>query len=182
MGGLAGLILVGLAVGKGSTPLDDWFHDLGDRRPGLRDLLVFTDGYVVLTLWAVVLIVALVTRRWRLAVVTAVAPPVGVALARLGKQLFGRTRDGVVAYPSGHTTVATIVFATVVVLLGVTAWTVMLAAVTMLLAVIGQAVSYHYFTDTIGALFLGSAVFCAAISVAGLDRCQPEGDVGHSAR
>jgi membrane-associated phospholipid phosphatase len=182
VGGLAGLTLLGLAVGKGSTPLDDWFHDLGDQRPGLRDLLVFTDGYVVLTLCAIVLIVALVQRRWRLAVVTAVAPLVGVALARLGKQVFGRTRDGVVAYPSGHTTLATIVFAAAVLLIGVAAWTVVIAVMIMVLAVIGQAVSYHYFTDTVGALFLGSAVVCAAVGLAGLDRCQPEGDLGHSAR
>ncbi|PRC56156.1 PA-phosphatase, partial [Mycobacterium sp. ITM-2017-0098] len=85
----------------GSTPLDDWFHDLGEERPRLRGLLVFTDGPVVLTLCGIVLIVAPVQRRWRLAAVTAVAPLAGVALARLGKQIFGRTRDGVVAYPSG---------------------------------------------------------------------------------
>ncbi|PRC44119.1 PA-phosphatase, partial [Mycobacterium sp. ITM-2017-0098] len=58
VGGLAGLTLLGLAVGKGSTPLDDWFHDLGEERPRLRGLLVFTDGPVVLTLCGIVLIVA----------------------------------------------------------------------------------------------------------------------------
>ncbi|PRC43786.1 PA-phosphatase, partial [Mycobacterium sp. ITM-2017-0098] len=123
-----------------------------------------------------------VQRRWRLAAVTAVAPLAGVALARLGKQIFGRTRDGVVAYPSGHTTLATIVFATAVLLVGVTAWTVVIAVMTMALAVVGQAVSYHYFTDTIGALFLGTAVVCVAVRAAKLDRCQPEGDLDHTAR
>lgn len=181
MVGLVGLILLGLAVGRGSTPLDDWFHALGAQRPGLRELLIFTDGHVVLTLCAVVVIVALVQRRWRLAAVAATAPLAGVALARLGKQVFGRTRGGVVAYPSGHTTLATIVFATAVLVVGVTAWTVVIAVMATVLAVIGQAVSYHYFTDTIGALFLGSAVVCAAIRIAGLDGCQPESDVGHRA-
>lgn len=83
---------------------------------------MLTDGRVLLTLCAIVLIVALVQRRWRL------------------------------------------------------------AAVTMVLAVIGQAVSYHYFTDTIGALFLGTALVCAAMSIAGLDTCQPERDGDHSSR
>ena len=182
VGGLAGLIVLGLAVGKGSTPLDDWFHELGDQRPNLRELLVLTNAYVMLTLTAIVLVAALVQRRWRLAAMTAVTPVLGVLLARLGKQIFGRTRDGVVAYPSGHTTLATIVYAMAVLVIGVTAWTVVAAVLMLLLAVVGQAVSYHYFTDTIGALFLGSAVVCAAITVAKLDRCQPGGDVDHTAR
>ncbi len=50
------------------------------------------------------------------------------------------------------------------------------------LAVIGQSVTYHYFTDTIGALFLGTALVCVAVRAAGLDRCQPEGDLDHNAR
>lgn len=169
-------------MGKGSTPLDDWFHDLGDERPNLRQLLVFTDGYVLMALCAVVVVVSLVQRRWRLAAVAAVAPIAGVALARLAKQAFGRTRDGVVAYPSGHTTVAVIVFATALLLIGVTAWTVVIAVMVTALAVVGQAVSYHYFTDTIGALFLGTAVVCVALCAARLDRCQPGGDVHHTAR
>ena len=35
-----------------------------------------------------------------------------------------------------------------------------------LLGIVGQAVTYHYFTDTVGALLLGTAVVC----VAALDR------------
>ena len=31
---------------------------------------------------------------------------------------------------------------------------------------IGQGVTYHYFTDTVGALLLGSAVVCVAALVA----------------
>jgi hypothetical protein len=30
---------------------------------------------------------------------------------------------------------------------------------------VGQAVSYHYFTDTVGALLLGSSVVCVAAAV-----------------
>lgn len=179
---MAGLVLLGLAVGEGSTPLDDWFHNLGDERQGLRQLLVFTDGRVLLALWAIVLIVALVQRRWRLAAVTAVTPLAGVALARLCKQAFGRTRDGAVAYPSGHTTLATVVFLLAVLLVGVTTWSVVVLVMAMVLAVIGQAVSYHYFTDTIGALFLGTGLVCVALTAAGLDTCQPGGDGDHSSR
>ncbi|VEG51519.1 PA-phosphatase-like phosphoesterase [Mycolicibacterium aurum] len=175
-----GLIVLGLAVGKGSTPLDDWFQQLGGRYPELGRLLVFTDGRVVLTLWAIVVIVALLQRRWRLAAVAAVTPVVAVMAARLAKRMFGRLKEGEIAYPSGHTTLALVVVATAVLLVGVAMWTVVVAVAVMVLAVIGQAVSYHYFTDTIGALFLGTALVAVTVRAAKLDRCQPEGDVDHS--
>ena len=50
------------------------------------------------------------------------------------------------------------------------AWAV-LAAVTVALAMIGQGVTYHYFTDTVGALLLGTSI--AALIAQRLDRCQP---------
>jgi hypothetical protein len=169
-------------VGRGSTPLDDWFQEVGRQHPGIGRLLVFTDGRVLLTLCAVVLVAAVVQRRWRVAAVAAVTPFAGVMLARLGKQTFGRLKEGAVAYPSGHTTLAFVVFATVVLLVGVTTWSVVALVAATVLAVIGQSVSYHYFTDTIGALFLGSALVCAAVRLAGLDRCQPQGDLDHNSR
>ena len=35
-------------------------------------------------------------------------------------------------------------------------WAVILAAVVSLLAMLGQGVTYHYFTDTVGAVLLGT--------------------------
>nr|WP_159230328.1 PA-phosphatase [Mycolicibacterium vanbaalenii] len=173
------MTLLGLAVGTGSTPVDDWFQDLGQthRLPGF--LLVFTDGRVTLTVWALLLAIVVIRRRWRPAAVVAVAPPVGVMLSRLAKRVFGREKEGALAYPSGHTTLAVVVFCLAVLVAGVTAWAVVAAVVATVLAVLGQAVSYHYFTDAVGAVFLGTAVVCAAAWVARLDRCQPGCDVGH---
>ena len=107
--GLAALVALGLVVGKGSTPLDDWFTRTGEEHPLLGSLLFFTDGRVVFVVWAIVLTATLLRRRWRFAAVIAVTPLVGVAAARLCKRLFGRLSDGVLAYPSGHTTLAVVV-------------------------------------------------------------------------
>ncbi len=49
-----------------------------------------------------------------------------------------------------------------------------------LLAVLGQAFTYHYFTDTVGAALLTTALVCLAAWAAELDRCQPGCDRGHS--
>ncbi len=94
--------------------------------------------------------VALYLRRWRLAVVMVASPLVGIVLARLLKQMFGRENDGALAYPSGHTTVAVIVMGMIVLAAGAAMWAMVVAAVFCLLAVLGQGVTYHYFTDTVG--------------------------------
>jgi hypothetical protein len=181
--GLAALVALGLVVGKGSTPLDDWFTRTGEEHPLLGSLLFFTDGRVVFVVWAIVLTTTLLRRRWRFAAVIAVTPLVGVAAARLCKRLFGRLSDGVLAYPSGHTTVAVVVLGLAVLAAGVGLWSVAAAAVVAVLGVLGvlgQAFTYHYFTDTVGAVFLGTSLVCLGAWAAGLDRCQPDCDLSHT--
>ena len=85
---VAAMVVLGLAVGKRSTPLDDWFHQF--RRTPARRLLFFTDPWLLAAVLAVGVGVALYLRRWRLVVVMVVSPLVGIVLARLLKQLFGR--------------------------------------------------------------------------------------------
>jgi hypothetical protein len=122
---------------------------------------------------AAVVAVALYRRRWRLAVIALASPAVAVALVQLVKRLFDRQKGGALAYPSGHATVVVVVLGMFVLVAGAALWAVLVAAGAILLAVLGQAVTYHYFTDTVGALLLGTAIVCVAAQAAQLDRCQP---------
>ena len=92
----------------------------------------------------------------------------------------GRYSGDLLAYPSGHTTRAVVVLGLAVLVAGVAAWSVVLATVATVCGALGQAFTYHYFTDTIGAWFLGTALICLAVRIARLDRCQPRCDLRHS--
>jgi len=68
---------------------------------------------------------------------------------------------------------------------GVAWWAVLVAVGWCLLGIVGQAVTYHYFTDTVGALLLGTAIVCVVALALGhtpirLDTCQPWCDLRHS--
>jgi membrane-associated phospholipid phosphatase len=157
---VAAMLVLGWAVGKGSTSVDDWFHQYGHG--SARRLLFFTDSRVLAILLVGCLVVALYQRRWRLAVVTVVSPVIAIALVQLLKRLFDRQSDSALAYPSGHTTTMVVVMGMVVLVAGVALWAVLVAVAYCLLGMIGQAVTYHYFTDTVGALLLGAAIVCVA--------------------
>jgi membrane-associated phospholipid phosphatase len=157
---VAAMSVLGVAVGGASTSVDDWFHQFG-RGPA-KWLLFFTDPRVLAVVLAGCLVVALYQRRWRLAVVTVLSPPIAIALAQLSKRLFGRQNDGVLAYPSGHTTTMVVVLGMVVLVAGGALWAVLVAVGFCLLGMIGQGITYHYFTDTVGALLLGTAIVCVA--------------------
>lgn len=178
--GLAALVALGLAVGDGTTAVDTWFHDTYLAHPSLGRLLIVTDARVQFTMWLIVVAAVVFQRRWRLAAVVVLTPPVGVATARLAKRAFDRHRDDALAYPSGHTTLLVVVLGMALLVFGVTVWSMGVACAAAALGALGQGFTYHYFTDAVGALFLGSALVCLAAMAAGLDRCQPGCDPGHS--
>lgn len=175
---VAAMLALGWAVGKRSTPLDDWFQHF--RRTPARRLLFFTDPWLLAILLMFGIAVALFLGRRRLAVVIAVSPLIGIALVQLVKPVFGRLAGSSLAYPSGHTTTVVIVMGMFVLLAGVRLWSVVVAAVVSVLGAIGQGVTYHYFTDTLGGLLLGIAVVCVAAAAAKLDTRQPACDADHS--
>ena len=157
---LAAMVALGLAVGKGSTSVDDWFHQYG-RGPA-KWLLLFTDPRVLAILLAGTLAVAVYQRRWRLAVVAVMSTAAALGLVRLLKPLFDRQDEGALAYPSGHTATMVVVMGVLVLVARAALWAVLVAVAYCALGMIGQGVSYHYFTDTVGALLLGTAIVCTA--------------------
>ncbi|MDT5207895.1 MAG: hypothetical protein QOF67_310 [Mycobacterium sp.] len=157
---VAAMVALGFAVRSGSTPLDDWFHRYG-HGPA-RWLLFFSDPRVLALVVIATLAVALYRRQWRLAIATVVCPLLAMGLARLLKPLFGRESDGVLAYPSGHATTMVVVMGVVVLVARGALWAVLVVVAACPLGMIGQGVTYHYFTDTVGALLLGTAIVCVA--------------------
>lgn len=164
------MVVLGVAVGHGPTVFDDRALAVMRRVFGPDPIWMLYVSWaltMMVTLGFAVLI-ALVRRRWRLAVVVALCPLLSVILTRVLKPLFGRYKGDALAYPSGHTTVVLTVTAMLVVAAGYTVWVTVPAAV---VAVVGglsmAATDLHYLTDNIGSLFLASATVCLAILAAG---------------
>jgi len=175
------MVVLGLAVGDRSTGVDDWFNRNGwAAHPVLGRLLFFTEPLLLQLLLVAAVGLALYRRRWRLAAVVALTPLAGVVAVRVLKRLFGREREGALAYPSGHVTVMMTVLGVVVLVWGARRWLLLVAAVFAGLGTAGQALTYHYFTDTIGAVLLGSSLVVLAATAAKLDGCQPRCDLDHS--
>lgn len=168
--GILATLLLGWAVGKGATPVDDWFlqdaHDMAGQHP--RWLLVFTDWWLLGPVLAACLVVALCRGQRRLALVVAVCPLVAIEIGEAFKRLFERRNGYYLEYPSGHTTLTVVVMGMVVLVAGGRLWAVVVAAVVSLLGMLGQiACGYHYPTDTIGAVLLATSLVCVAARVAG---------------
>ena len=78
---------------------------IGTHPAPLHVLANFGEPPLVTALTVVLVLAAMVARRWRGAVLAAVAVPLAAALTELAlKPLFGRTINGALSYPSGHAT------------------------------------------------------------------------------
>ena len=167
--GVVAMIALGLAVGKGPTPVDDWFnraaHAVGSGY--VRWFLVLTDWWLLGPVLAACVVAALVGRRWRLAVVIAACPFAAIEISEAFKRLFEREKGGALAYPSGHMTLLVAVMGMVVLVAGARLWAVWLATAVSVLGMVALASSYHYLTDTIGASLLSTALVCIYARLAG---------------
>jgi membrane-associated phospholipid phosphatase len=87
-------------------------------------------------------------------------------LVQVIKPLFGRTQGDGLAYPSGHITMTTVVLGFVVLITGGAMWAVLTGISYVALAMLGVGSTFHYFTDTVGGMLLGTAIVCVAALVA----------------
>jgi membrane-associated phospholipid phosphatase len=161
------LVVLRLAVGKGSTPLDDWFDKLDHNAAWTLAALARPPLLAVVALTVVGW--ALYRRCWRLAALATVSPPAAYLLVQFIKPMFGRYIGDGLAYPSGHTTVTTVVLGFFVLVAGGALWAVLVASTYVALAMVGVGSTFHFFTDTVGGLLLGTAIVCIAALVAHRD-------------
>ncbi|MGV0811388.1 PA-phosphatase [Mycolicibacterium boenickei] len=157
--GFAGMLLLGWAVGRGPVPIDDWFQWLGGDMGSVRNaFLVFSEPVVLAGALLIGVIVAIRQQRSRMALAMVASPVVAIAIVQICKRIFGREKGGALAYPSGHTTFLVVVVGLLVLVAGVGLWALVIAVSVSLLGMFGQSITYHYFTDTVGAALLGTAV------------------------
>lgn len=157
--GLTVMVLLGWAVRTGPVPIDDWFQQVGVEFGSYRDVfLVFSKPLLVTAGLLAGVVVALRQHRKRLALAMVVSPLVAITVVRVIKPIFGREKGGALAYPSGHTTFLVAVASLLVLLAGMRLWALVVAVCVVLLAMFGLSMTFHYFTDTIGGVLLGTAV------------------------
>jgi hypothetical protein len=166
--GVAAMLALGLLVGKGSTPIDDWFVRDAGHAVGtiVRWLLIFTEWWLLVPVLAACLGVALYRRRWRLAAVVLACPLAAIEIVSLLKPIFAREKGGALAYPSGHTTLMVTILGMAVLIAGCRVWAVLAAVTASLLGMLGLALTYHFLTDTIGAAMFATAMVCIAARIA----------------
>lgn len=167
--GMPLMVLLGFTVRDGATPVDAWMQQARDGPMGW--LLFFTDYRTSQALMLAALVVAMSRRLWALVPLVVLVPYLGAQSADALKPLFGRMKGEGLAYPSGHTTVMIVVLGILLLAVGRRRWLIWAVAVFAVLGIIGQAVTYHYFTDAVGALLLGSSLVClTAVAVRWLHR------------
>ncbi|CRZ16368.1 PA-phosphatase [Mycolicibacterium neworleansense] len=153
------MVLLGWAVRGAPLPVDSWFQRLGsDLGSAATALLGVTTPAVLTAALVIGIVVAVRQHRNRLALAMVVSPLVAIAIVRVLKPVFGREKGGALAYPSGHTTFLVVVTGLLVLVAGVGLWSVIVAAGLVLLGMFGLGMTFHYFTDTVGGLLLGTSV------------------------
>ncbi|WP_234806414.1 phosphatase PAP2 family protein [Mycolicibacter nonchromogenicus] len=183
-------LALGWAVGRGSTPIDDWFsHATGTvlgEQP--RWLLTFTSGWLMLAVTVVCLVVALSRRQWALATAVLACPFAVTAVTVVLKHLFDRRNGPYLEYPSGHTALLVAVLGMMVLVAGsalARIWALAAAILLSLLGILGLVgCGYHYVTDTVGAVMLATALVSATARLtSACDRAAaPVGDQTHRRR
>lgn len=153
---------------------------LGGHRALLNRLAALGDPVPLISMTAPPLLACLATRRWRGALLVAVAVPAAGALSELAlKPLIGRRLLGELSFPSGHATGVFALAVAVAVLLAGPQRPPLPAAVRLLLAITAFSAAgavaaalvglrFHYFTDTVGGAAVGTAVVLATALI--LDR------------
>ena len=160
MVGMPLMVLLGFGVRDGATPVDAWLQQA--RGGPLGALLFFTDYRTAQTLLATTVAVALLRKLWVLVPLALLTPALGLVSAETLKPLFGRFKGEALAYPSGHTTVMVVVLGMLILAAGMRRWLVWAAVAFAALGILGQAVTYHYLTDAMGAVLLGTSLVCIA--------------------
>ncbi len=158
--GLPLMVLLGMDVRDGATPVDAWMQQA--RGGPLGSLLFFTDYRTAQTLLAATVAVALFRKLWLLVPLALATPATGLLSAEALKPLFGRFKGEALAYPSGHTTVMVVALGMLILAAGARRWLVWAAIVFAALGILGQSVTYHYLTDAVGAVLLGTSLVCIA--------------------
>ena len=157
------MVLLGLGVRGGETPVESFFQQA--QGGPLSRLLFLTDERTAKLLLLTTLAVAVYRRLWPVAIAAVVVPVAAWAAVEALKPLFGRLKDQGLAYPSGHTAVMVVLLGMLIIALGGKRWIVLTAVVVGTLGIIGQAVSYHYFTDAVGSMLLGTSMLAVAVVV-----------------
>lgn len=161
--GMPLMVLLGLGVRDGATPVDGFFQQANGGP--LHSLLFFTDPRTVSAVMLGSLAVAVVRRLWALLPLIVLAPYLGVWASQVLKPLFGRMKGDALAYPSGHTTLMVVALGMLLLAVGARRWALIAVGVFAGLGILGQATAYHYFTDSVGSLLLGTSLVCLAAAV-----------------
>ncbi|WP_135458552.1 phosphatase PAP2 family protein [Mycobacterium sp. DL99] len=157
------MVLLGWAVHGAPVSIDEWFQALGHEMGRRRIVfLLFTDPPLVAVALVIGIVVAVRQQRKRLAVAMVVSPLLAITIVRFIKPLFGREKEGALAYPSGHTTFLVTVTGLLVLVAYMRLWALAVAVIVVLLGIFGLATTFHYFTDTVGGVLLGTSVVCIA--------------------
>jgi membrane-associated phospholipid phosphatase len=154
------MVLLGLGVRDGATPVDAWMQQA--RSGPLGSLLFFTDYRTAEALMVAAVAVAMLRRLWLLVPLALATPAVGMLSTETLKPLFGRIKGEALAYPSGHTTVMVVALGMLILAVGARRWLVWAAVAFAALGILGQASTYHYFTDAVGSVLLGTSLVCVA--------------------